>query len=325
MGVYLITLSRFPRDFESHHLVRFLGSCPLSTLNSYLANDATDSNPTTPKKPKDLSRIFESVSPQRAHSIGDSIQASPGKSGITKKMLSRSKTESSIESSSPKASLELPPKAQSFVIPRESHPSDSRNASPSNSPKKQLSRNTSLGAIPPSAHAQKEGSTNTRTYAGKSRSFLVALPANTLLSRKGEPGVKQEDRLDEDDEDYLRDSYAELRKRYGVDNSEGLDAESGDTGSVGEGLALYNPLSSITDLRSKGESRRFRDEVGYLFEGLEPSGGLGVRRGSALDIISNLSDYEFWKKARAAGLITEIWDRLREAGAGNGDKVRIRL
>ena len=137
--------------------------------------------------------------------------------------------------------------------------------------------------------------------------------------------MKQEDRLDEEDEDYLRDSYAELRKRYGVDNSEGLDAESGDTGSVGEGLALYNPLSSITDLRSKGESRRFRDEVGYLFEGLEPSGGLGVRRGSALDIISNLSDYEFWKKARAAGLITEIWDRLREAGAGNGDKVRIRL
>jgi Wings apart-like protein regulation of heterochromatin len=29
---------------------------------------------------------------------------------------------------------------------------------------------------------------------------------------------------------------------------------------------------SITELRSKGESRRFLDEVGYLFEGLEVPG-----------------------------------------------------
>jgi hypothetical protein len=41
---------------------------------------------------------------------------------------------------------------------------------------------------------------------------------------------------------------------------------------------LTNDLKSITELRSKGESRRFLDEVGYLFEGMEPSGGVGVRR-----------------------------------------------
>lgn len=32
-------------------------------------------------------------------------------------------------------------------------------------------------------------------------------------------GMKEEEQID-DDEDYTRDSYSELRKRYGVDNSE---------------------------------------------------------------------------------------------------------
>ena len=36
--------------------------------------------------------------------------------------------------------------------------------------------------------------------------------------------------------------------------------------------AINNELMSITELRSKGESRRFLDEVGYLFEGLEEHG-----------------------------------------------------
>ncbi|KAL5521823.1 hypothetical protein ACEPAF_2571 [Sanghuangporus sanghuang] len=289
---------------------------------TFRAPSPSNSNPTTPKKPKDLSHIFETASPHRPHSSGDHVQTTPGKSGISKKMLSRSKTESSIDSSPPKVLLNLTPKAHSFVIPREPHISQSGNAPPSNSPKKQLSRNPSLNSISSSAqHSQREPTASTRTYAGRSRSFLVALPAASVLDRKGESSMKQENQLDEDDRDYLRDSYAELRKRYGVDDSEGLDADSADTGSFGEGLALYNPLSSITDLRSKGESRRFRDEVGYLFEGLEPNRALSVRRSSALDIVLNLSDHEFWKKARAAGLIMEIWDRLREAGAGNGDKV----
>jgi hypothetical protein len=38
-------------------------------------------------------------------------------------------------------------------------------------------------------------------------------------------------------------------------------------------------LKSITELRSKGEIRRFIDEVGYLFEGMERTAGVRVRRG----------------------------------------------
>jgi hypothetical protein len=41
---------------------------------------------------------------------------------------------------------------------------------------------------------------------------------------------------------------------------------------------MMNDLQSITQLRSKGSSRRFADDVGYLFEGLAPAAALGVRR-----------------------------------------------
>lgn len=62
--------------------------------------------------------------------------------------------------------------------------------------------------------------------------------------------------------------------------------------------------------------------MGYLFEGLEPTGALSVRRSSAFDIVSKLCDQEFWRKAKAAWLLAEIWNKLRVAGAGDGDKVR---
>ena len=41
---------------------------------------------------------------------------------------------------------------------------------------------------------------------------------------------------------------------------------------------MMNDLKSITELRSKGENRRFLDEVGYLFEGLEAGAPLNIRR-----------------------------------------------
>lgn len=37
-------------------------------------------------------------------------------------------------------------------------------------------------------------------------------------------------------------------------------------------------LRTMTELRNKGETRKFLDELGYLFEGLDPSMSLSVRR-----------------------------------------------
>ena len=98
----------------------------------------------------------------------------------------------------------------------------------------------------------------------------------------------------------IRESYKDLRVRWGVDDSEDVsrpavsartspEPENGRKGK-GKGKAkdrpkvllppnMMNDLKSITELRSKGESRRFMDEVGYLFEGMDRNVGVSVRRG----------------------------------------------
>ena len=89
------------------------------------------------------------------------------------------------------------------------------------------------------------------------------------------------------------------------------------------GLSLYNPLSSITELRSKGESRRFMDEIGYLFEGLDARSSVGLSRSSALEMVGRFCDAGFLKRAKAAGFVERAWEVLRVVKAGEGDKVCI--
>lgn len=80
-------------------------------------------------------------------------------------------------------------------------------------------------------------------------------------------------------EDEPRESYAELRKRYEVDNGEhpvldGLTgertrgAESGGQGNLIDELMMAKAPESVSDMRSKGENRQFMDEVAYYLEGL---------------------------------------------------------
>ncbi len=88
---------------------------------------------------------------------------------------------------------------------------------------------------------------------------------------------------------------------------------------------LNNVLFSITDLRSKGESRRFMDEAGYLFDGFDPSGSLSVWRSAATDLVINLVKPDFFKNAKAADFLGKIWVLLRSVGAGDGDQVLSQL
>ncbi|KAH9174680.1 hypothetical protein EDB89DRAFT_2113475 [Lactarius sanguifluus] len=160
---------------------------------------------------------------------------------------------------------------------------------------------------------------NVRTYAGRSRSFLVELPT------EGNPhGAIDGDDLGLE----TRESYKDLRMRWGVDDSED------DPRLAGKGRAkdrpkpkvllppnMMNDLKSITELRSKGETRRFMDEVGYLFEGMDRNVGVRVRRGSALELVTKLCDPDFARRARVTDFRSRAWDALRASGAGSGDKV----
>lgn len=123
---------------------------------------------------------------------------------------------------------------------------------------------------------------NIRTYAGSSRSFLVEFPV---------PDADPLNTAEEDTEP--RESYADLRTRWGIDMSEDdpqpyqeerpaaptpLRRTASELSQPSLLTGMMNDLKSITELRSKGESRRFLDEVGYLFEGLDASSAIALRR-----------------------------------------------
>lgn len=226
--------------------------------------------PFTPRKPKlarDLSQLFDDpdISP-------NGLLASPSPHKLTKRMLSRSRTDSSLEDSS---TISLAFSSALTALPSPFKLSPTRPSSPD-----------SGGTVAPLPAATAPA---TRTYAGKSRSFLVAIPTydttNTILH----------DELDEELEE-TRESYTSLRTRWGVDNSEddpysSLSPTISPSKSKGKEKAtespshpvslpngMMNDLKSITELRSKGETRRFLDEVGYLFEGMEKTGGISLRR-----------------------------------------------
>ncbi|KAJ6607027.1 hypothetical protein B0H10DRAFT_2073512 [Mycena sp. CBHHK59/15] len=251
------------------------------------------------KTPRDLSQIFEAVTPSSPSST------SPGK--LVKRMLSRSRTESSIASGSKspsKSSFSRTPSLPNAVQPTDQPPSPEAPQTPHPRP------NITVG----------------RTYAGNSRSFLVPIPVN--------PGSLEQLQEELDDEFAARESYTSLRTRWGVDDSEddpyayGSPTRSGSNLSTpnaspskkGKGKArpepvplpngMMNPLKSITELRNQGESRRFLDEVGYLWEGLGKTNGLGLRRASALEITTKL------QSIRLPG---PTWDLLNEAGGGQDE------
>lgn len=121
-----------------------------------------------------------------------------------------------------------------------------------------------------------------------------------------------------DEENSHRESYTELRSRWGLDASEQDPTLN----------TPINEIKSVGEMRSRGETRRFFDEIGYLFDGLDSTSGgatSSAKRASAIEIVSRMKDPEFCRRAAAADFVTKAWTALRHAGAGTGtDKVSTR-
>jgi len=259
-----------PDTEESKPKVKVTYGSPRKQASQAVHSDSS------PKPARDLSRIFDSITP---------ASPSPSPSKLAKRMLSRSKTESSIESQTSVStnSMDRTPSLPIFPSPSKSEIF--------NSPK----------PVAPLLPLLAPGVKSTRTYATKFRRIL-----EVPLSAAGDPltHTVAEDAGFEFD---APESYTSLRTRWGVDNSEddpyphlspSPTKSSSATPDVspsraGKGKSrsniptvrpppipagMMNPLKSISELRNKGESRRFLDEVGYLFEGMDKRGGIGLRR-----------------------------------------------
>ncbi|KAJ4474884.1 hypothetical protein J3R30DRAFT_3295167 [Lentinula aciculospora] len=264
----------------------------------------------TPKATRNFSHILDTA-------LSPSAPSTPTR--LVKRMLGRSKTESSLgdpKESSSSSSKSLLDRTSS--LPSLASPTKSSLPSPSTS------------VVLTSSSPQRPAIINKRTYAGKSRSFLVAMPADQSLP-------------EELQDDYnSRESYAVLRNRWGVDNSEDdpypdlpSPSKSNTTTPTGSPLkgkgkgrlkqeinALANaiqPLRSITEIRNKGENRRFMDEVGYLLEGMGKDETSALQKASALEIVSRLCEPDFIRQAKAADFLQSTWDAFIEAGGGKGE------
>ncbi|KAF5351351.1 hypothetical protein D9758_007978 [Tetrapyrgos nigripes] len=150
--------------------------------------DSTPS-PSPRKLVRDLSQIFDEAT--------SSISAPSTPTKLARRMLGRSKTESAIDKS---------PSSDQLLQATSSLPSLPASPSkPKSPPPPQLSQEPKPLTRTVS---------NKRTYAGKSRTFLVSLPIDGNLA-------SLEQSIQEEEDDFLnRESYSSLRTRWGVDNSE---------------------------------------------------------------------------------------------------------
>ncbi|VDB95591.1 unnamed protein product [Peniophora sp. CBMAI 1063] len=174
-----------------------------------------------------------------------------------------------------------------------------------------------------------------KTYAGRSRSFLAPMPGAGLMDFDLVPEPA---------------SYRELRKELGVDDFEPLSSpptsprrptsprksnsvkgKARDDGlaTLGAGkpkLApnMHNDVRGLSELRNRGEARRFLDAVQDLFDGLSPESAPAIRRASALECLTKMCDSGFARRARASEFRSRVWEALRarkDEGGGERDRI----
>lgn len=225
--------------------------------------------PLTPtSSPKDLSALFAQVASSGASSgFSDADDPSPHRanrpSGL-RRMLT--KTQSlGVKSPSKSRPVDDPspfrPSPSSRLARTQSLPS-----TPSKSPTRDLSPNPAALLVPSAPAHDGSGGKAKRTY-GKTRTVRVEM-------EDGEAGDIFGVKKAVHHEGVVKESYAELRKMYEVDNTAEGET-SGSLFTVGphnlrfaydQDLLAARAPQPVSDMRSKGENRRFMDEVAYLVD-----------------------------------------------------------
>ncbi|KAH7104822.1 hypothetical protein BKA62DRAFT_690748 [Auriculariales sp. MPI-PUGE-AT-0066] len=280
---------------------------PTTTIGSFnSAGNNTRSSTPSPTKTNALTQLFGPSSPSHSR------PSSPTKQGVARRMLARSRTESSIGDSSNEASQSSSRAnnpSPAAVRPYTSLPVAS--VSTSNS----FVEPTSPESVPSSRHQSSNAGPSRpsiRTYAS-ARSFLVSLPPGTAIPSQ----LKPEDLDEESQESYgsldvelqqEQESYSVLRQRWGVDAVEDED------------IGLVTDIKSGSEMKNHGEMRLFWDDVGYLLEGLE-SDLVGVQRTSAIELLEMLSADGFVTKARSADFLNRAWIALCDTKDSASDPI----
>ena len=281
-------------------------------------------------------------------------EPTPKTTGVARRMLSRTQSgPSSSRSGSLDPNTQDSARRRPLLSMKTDTVIDLTEETPSTTASIRPTKSTSFEDSPLRADGR---ATNLRTYGGASRSFLIAIPANQIPALNNSQLTEDSAASllrSQEDEFGAHESYTSLRSRWGVDNSEDdpyqplaeasttwIRKKKGKSGRLPL-VPLPGPsiseLRSITELRNTGESRRFNDAVGYLFEGLTAESELSVKRGryerhhydrwvltnafSAVELVDRMADPQFSRKARSADFVMHAWETLRAADGGSGDRV----
>ncbi|WWC70115.1 uncharacterized protein I206_104062 [Kwoniella pini CBS 10737] len=303
-------------------------------------------NNTPQASPSSFEDLFANVSPRKDYfddspSRGDNkLPTSPGagisegskqrltRPGGMRRMLTKTQSMSALPitpSKDQNEDIEESPK-NAFGGSMEVSPSSAISPQRPSTPNKNLSRtksmpespsksspknqdNSSLGVNTVTQGAGGSGGRAKRTYGGKRSMLAEVSKVNLELSNVSEDDVGISENAPEV-------SYAELRKKFETDNEE---TDNGSGNLMAELLVARAP-QAVSDMRSKGENRRFMDELNCLIEGIgDPTMGISFKRTSALDIIRNMQDESWLAKMEICGQIEIVWGSLMQAGGEEYD------
>lgn len=290
---------------------------PEPIIRSQSAGTASKSSPPKSKgkeKAADFSSLFSFEDDKPPAMSGSTAKTT----GMARRMLARAQTvPSSSGSDSPDPHVRDSTRRQPLPTMKADTIIDPTEEAPLKTAPIKAAKSASFDNSPPRTNSR---ATNLRTYGGTSHTFLIAIPVDQLPSLNDsqltEDSVASLLQSQENEFD-THESYASLRSRWGVDNSEDdphqplaegstawLRKKKGKPGRPPP-VPLSGPsvseLRSITELRNTGESRRFNDEVGYLFEGLAVESELSVKRGRYVYRSSDQRDSNERAKCRGAG------------------------
>ncbi|KAK4690015.1 hypothetical protein P7C73_g86, partial [Tremellales sp. Uapishka_1] len=267
-------------------------STPTQAVPSTPPRSTRLSRPITPRSsPRDLSALFAAVSPAKSLS-GETEE--PGSASCRPGGMRRMLTKTQSLGSPSKLSSSTSAGDHPFSSFAEAGPSTptrglGRTASLPSTPSKSPGRLATLAAGGVAVAGNASGGRAKRTY-GRERSFLA-------------PVAKPDGRGGKED-DKIRESYAELNDRYQVNNA--VDDIHGR--DVNSDLLLARAPLPVTDMRSKGENRRFMDELVYLADGIaDPSATTTSKQSSSLDILRSMQNDGWVSKMEICGQVEKAW------------------
>ncbi|WVF71292.1 hypothetical protein IAT40_006095 [Kwoniella sp. CBS 6097] len=299
------------------------------------------SRPTTPiASPSGYDELFEAVSPRKDYFGSPGSALSPGAGGVKpslgrtgsgrpgglRRMLTKTQSMGAVSMSPAKEEKTEPiatlpkegPDSSYEAAMSPSHPLTPsrgllRTQSMPESPSKSITKNAEIeaGTIVSQVQGQGSGGRANRTY-GKTRTMLSEVSKVDLELSKLKSGEEVNETVAPEE------SYAELRDRFEIDNTT-LERTGSGSGNLMSELLLAKAPQTVSDMRSKGENRRFMDELNYLIEGIsDPTSGAAFKRTSAVDILKNMLDEAWLAKMMICGQVETVWESFYGARGEEG-------